>query len=183
MLQDFSYAIFGLGDSSYPKFNWPARKLKRRLDMLGATEICEKGEADDQHYLGWVWMYSLLCIGCTLTPHSTCCSIDGTLAPWLDALWSTLLQHFPLQPHQHIRPATARPPPRITLTPVTVSSAQAGPSQVPPLPDEMLQATLVQNRRVTSEDHFQDTRHLILDFNHDLSYVELVNSQRQMVGR
>lgn len=52
LLQDFHYALFGLGDSTYPKFNWPVRKLNRRLDMLGAREIIEKGEADDQHYLG-----------------------------------------------------------------------------------------------------------------------------------
>ena len=54
---------------------------------------------------------------------------------------------------------------------------------MPPLPDDMLQATLAQNRRVTSEDHFQDTRHLILDFDHDLSYVEPVSGQCQMVAR
>lgn len=53
MLSDFHYAIFGLGDSSYPKFNWPARKLSRRLEMLGARELIPKGEADDQHYLGY----------------------------------------------------------------------------------------------------------------------------------
>jgi sulfite reductase alpha subunit-like flavoprotein len=52
LLHDFHYAVFGLGDSSYPKFNWPARKLSRRLEMLGAQELVPKGEADDQHYLG-----------------------------------------------------------------------------------------------------------------------------------
>lgn len=61
------YTQFGLGDSSYPKylipvyrflllvltianrFNWAARKLRKRLSQLGATEIYPCGEADDQH--------------------------------------------------------------------------------------------------------------------------------------
>lgn len=34
----------------------------------------------------------------------------------------------------------------------------------------MVQATLAQNKRVTAEDHFQDTRHIILDFDEDLDY-------------
>lgn len=34
----------------------------------------------------------------------------------------------------------------------------------------MLQATLKQNKRVTAEDHFQDTRHIILQFDQDLDY-------------
>lgn len=34
-----------------------------------------------------------------------------------------------------------------------------------------MQATLTQNERVTAEDHFQDTRHIILEFDEDLNYV------------
>ncbi|KAK9894229.1 NADPH dependent diflavin oxidoreductase 1 [Cystobasidium minutum MCA 4210] len=146
LLQDFNYALFGLGDSTYPKFNWPVRKLKRRLDMLGANELIEKGEADDQHYLG----------------------IDGTLMPWLDNLWSTLLQHFPLPPHLHILPAHSRPPPRVSLTPIPVPSTSTSEPFI--VPAGMVQATLTQNKRVTAEDHFQDTRHVILEFEQDLSY-------------
>lgn len=39
-----SFAIFGLGDSSYPKFNAVARKLSVRLHQLGALpfhEVCQ----------------------------------------------------------------------------------------------------------------------------------------------
>jgi sulfite reductase alpha subunit-like flavoprotein len=52
LFEDLSFAVFGLGDTSYEKFCWAAKKLARRMSSLGATEICERGEGDDQHPLG-----------------------------------------------------------------------------------------------------------------------------------
>lgn len=52
LFEDLSFAVFGLGDTSYEKFCWAAKKLGRRMSSLGATEICERGEGDDQHLLG-----------------------------------------------------------------------------------------------------------------------------------
>lgn len=52
--EDLHYAVFGLGDSSYEKFCWPAKKLSRRLERLGATAICPRAEGDTQHTLGYV---------------------------------------------------------------------------------------------------------------------------------
>jgi len=46
------YTVFGLGDTSYEKFCWAAKKLSRRLQSLGATEFYERGEGDEQHPLG-----------------------------------------------------------------------------------------------------------------------------------
>ena len=54
LLEDLHFAVFGLGDSSYEKFCWPAKKLSRRLVGLGATQICPRGEGDDQHHFGLV---------------------------------------------------------------------------------------------------------------------------------
>jgi sulfite reductase alpha subunit-like flavoprotein len=54
ILEDLHFAVFGLGDSSYEKFCWPAKKLARRLVGLGATQMCHRGEGDDQHYFGLV---------------------------------------------------------------------------------------------------------------------------------
>ena len=50
--EDFSFALFGLGDTSYEKFCWAAKKLSRRLQSLGALEFYERGEGDEQHPLG-----------------------------------------------------------------------------------------------------------------------------------
>ncbi len=41
-------AVFGLGDSGYPKFNVVAKKLDRRLDALGARKLLPLGLGDDQ---------------------------------------------------------------------------------------------------------------------------------------
>lgn len=47
------YAVFGLGDSSYEKFNAAARKLSMRLKQLGAHEIIPIGLGDDQGAYGY----------------------------------------------------------------------------------------------------------------------------------
>jgi flavodoxin len=54
LLMDLPFAVFGLGDSTYPKFCWPAKKIDRRLEQLGAARLIERGEGDEQDYLGSV---------------------------------------------------------------------------------------------------------------------------------
>ena len=69
-----SFTTFGFGDSSYPKFNWAARKLHKRLEQLGAQEFYARGEADEQHDEG----------------------TDGAFLPWSRDLRKWLLQEYPL---------------------------------------------------------------------------------------
>lgn len=52
-LEGVRYAVFGLGDSGYQKFNFVAKKLDNRLLDLGATAIVERGLGDDQHPSGY----------------------------------------------------------------------------------------------------------------------------------
>ncbi|PQE06217.1 hypothetical protein CJF30_00005198 [Rutstroemia sp. NJR-2017a BBW] len=73
-LNHVSFTTFGLGDSSYPKFNFAARKLHKRLEQLGANEIYPRGEADEQHEDG----------------------IDGTFLSWSADFRKTLLSTYPL---------------------------------------------------------------------------------------
>jgi sulfite reductase alpha subunit-like flavoprotein len=40
-----------LGDSSYQKFNFAAKKLHKRLLQLGATALINPGLGDEQHEL------------------------------------------------------------------------------------------------------------------------------------
>ena len=47
-LQAVRYAVFGCGDTSYPKFNAVARRLDMRLQQLGATQLVPCGLGDDQ---------------------------------------------------------------------------------------------------------------------------------------
>ncbi|XP_024524113.1 NADPH-dependent diflavin oxidoreductase 1 [Selaginella moellendorffii] len=67
-LENVNYAVFGLGDSGYQKFNFVALKLDRRLADLGAKSIVYRGLGDDQHRSGY----------------------EGALDPWLTSLWSAV---------------------------------------------------------------------------------------------
>jgi sulfite reductase alpha subunit-like flavoprotein len=49
ILSHVNYALIGLGDSTYPKFNFVGKKLAKRLEQLGARAMCEKVLADEQH--------------------------------------------------------------------------------------------------------------------------------------
>lgn len=72
-LKGVHYAVFGLGDSGYQKYNFVAKKLDKRLCDLGAVAIIEKGLGDDQHPSGY----------------------EGALDPWMSSLWNTLYQYNP----------------------------------------------------------------------------------------
>ncbi|KAM2587454.1 hypothetical protein TB1_044635 [Malus domestica] len=67
-LEGLGYAVFGLGDSGYQKFNFVAKKLDRRLLDLGATPIVQRGLGDDQHPSGY----------------------EAALDPWMASLWNML---------------------------------------------------------------------------------------------
>jgi sulfite reductase alpha subunit-like flavoprotein len=49
LLSGVRFGIYGLGDTSYPNFNYAALKLSKRLTQLGATELLPIGAADEQH--------------------------------------------------------------------------------------------------------------------------------------
>ncbi|KAL8091377.1 NADPH-dependent diflavin oxidoreductase 1-like isoform X1 [Apium graveolens] len=72
-LKGVHYAVFGLGDSGYQKYNFVAKKLDKRLSDLGAVAIIERGLGDDQHPSGY----------------------EGALDPWMSSLWNTLYKYNP----------------------------------------------------------------------------------------
>ncbi|KAE8209406.1 hypothetical protein CF327_g6605 [Tilletia walkeri] len=151
ILSDLHTAVFGLGDSSYPRFCWPARKLTRRLHALGAQDLLstdDEGkdqvsvEADDQHPLG----------------------LEGTLMPWLDRLYATLEHNFPSSPqYPRISDDLMLPPRvRVRLRPSSdekqQNSSADSSSSTPYIPPGWQPARLVRNERVTDPNHFQDVR-------------------------
>ncbi|QSZ32284.1 hypothetical protein DSL72_001858 [Monilinia vaccinii-corymbosi] len=73
-LSHVNFTTFGLGDSSYAKFNFAARKLHKRLEQLGGNEIYPRGEGDEQHEEG----------------------VDGTFLSWYIDLRKKLLELYPL---------------------------------------------------------------------------------------
>ncbi|KAI1450344.1 riboflavin synthase domain-like protein [Annulohypoxylon stygium] len=92
-LQRVNFTTFGLGDSSYTKYNWAVRKLHKRLEQLGATEFFARGEADERHQDG----------------------IDGTFLSWSLSLRSHLLKEYPLPEGVSPIPPEVQLPPKFTL--------------------------------------------------------------------
>ncbi|KAL3465859.1 hypothetical protein BJX64DRAFT_252045 [Aspergillus heterothallicus] len=169
-LSGLQFTWFGLGDSSYPKFNWAARKLYKRLLQLGANEIYTGGEADHQHPEG----------------------LEGTFIPWLTSFRQHLLQQYPLPAGQEPIPDDVQLPPKWVLElkghgtlpsveEVASRNSENGAIQGSfsdpyrleidqrPLHDS-LTATLVQNERVTPQTHWQDVRSLSLTVPDAVSY-------------
>ncbi|KAF8532599.1 riboflavin synthase domain-like protein [Gautieria morchelliformis] len=146
LLEGMEYAVFGLGDTAYEKFCWAAKKLARRLESLGGREICPRGEGDEQHFLG----------------------IEGALDPWIERLFESLLALFPLPQGLEILPAHHLRPSRITMTPCRdITDTQHTAPQTPNMPPF---ATLKLNRRITSQDWYQDVRHLEFELDTPVEY-------------
>ncbi|KAF9178794.1 NADPH-dependent diflavin oxidoreductase 1 [Haplosporangium sp. Z 767] len=146
-LDHMEYTVFGLGDSSYIKFNWPAKKLYKRLMQLGAVPFYEPGYADDQHYLG----------------------VDGTLGPWLTGLWKVALEKYPMPAHLEIIPEDVIFQNSFSLVfdPKYRSMDMDMEKDHEPILDFNTEpgsylATLIKNKRITDPKHGQDVRHIEL---------------------
>jgi sulfite reductase alpha subunit-like flavoprotein len=66
ILEEVNFALFGLGDSSYEKFNYAGKVLGRRMESLGAAWLGEPGWGDERAPNGLV-LYQLLLMDCILT--------------------------------------------------------------------------------------------------------------------
>ena len=67
-LKQLKFAVFGLGDSAYIKFNVVAKKLHNRLCHLGAQKVVDRGLGDEQDDAGF----------------------ETALDPWLSDFWNGL---------------------------------------------------------------------------------------------
>ncbi|MCJ1400053.1 NAPDH-dependent diflavin reductase [Xylographa trunciseda] len=174
-----NFTVFGLGDSSYPKYNFAAHKLQRRLIQLGAEEFFPRGEGDEQHPEGY----------------------ESTFIPWLNSLREHLLTQYP--PNNGIEPIPSDRllPPKVTLVlekqdqranghsgniPQSFSNddmmtkkatvLSAHPNGIPRHGKQYLnsavelEATLEHNQRITPDDHWQDVRHLSFSANGSYIY-------------
>ncbi|KAL2852962.1 hypothetical protein BJY01DRAFT_232449 [Aspergillus pseudoustus] len=146
-LSGVRFTWFGLGDSSYPKFNWAARKLCKRLLQLGADEIYPGGEADHQHPEG----YDPIPEDVQLPPKWVLKIRDQGTLPSVGAVaaYSKESENGPIKsdfPDSYCLDIDQRP-----------------------LHDS-LTATLVQNERVTPQTHWQDVRQLSLTVPDKVSY-------------
>ncbi|XP_043951970.1 NADPH-dependent diflavin oxidoreductase 1 isoform X3 [Gambusia affinis] len=139
-------AVLGLGDSSYPKFNFVAKKLQKRLVQLGAAMLVPVGLADDQHDLG----------------------PDAVIDPWLQSFWEKVLVLYPVLSEVEPLRDDELLPPSYTIHFLDEKTDQNqernGTDPDRPVPSESspFPARMLSNRRVTDPTHFQDVR--LLDF-------------------
>ncbi|XP_027622065.1 NADPH-dependent diflavin oxidoreductase 1 isoform X2 [Tupaia chinensis] len=143
------FAVLGLGDSSYTKFNFVAKKLHRRLLQLGASALLPLCLGDEQHELG----------------------ADAAIDPWLRDLWERVLGLYPMPDGlTEISPGVPLP------SRFTMQLLQGAPSECsqephmacaspggPPSESKPFLAPVVSNQRVTSPSHFQDVRLIEFD--------------------
>ena len=144
-LQSLTFALLGLGDSSYLKFNYIAKKLFKRLQQLGARELMPIGLADDQHELG----------------------AEAVIDPWLRACMENIMTVYPLPADlQPISQDVLLPSKfKITLHDGASASAIEHNSSLSSVYDEdnPFYAKMLSNARVTADDHWQDVRLICLD--------------------
>ncbi|XP_032254730.1 NADPH-dependent diflavin oxidoreductase 1 isoform X4 [Phoca vitulina] len=148
-LCQMDFAVLGLGDSSYAKFNFVAKKLHRRLLQLGGRALLPVCLGDDQHELG----------------------PDAAVDPWLHDLWGKVLGLYPVPLDLGTIPAGVPLPSKFTLhflpaAPRVCSEGQrvAGTDpQGPPSERQPFLAAMVTNQRVTGPSHFQDVRLIEFD--------------------
>lgn len=146
LLNHLEITSFGLGDSSYPKFNYAIRKLHARLMQLGCQELCLRCEADEQAPEGVDKFYSEWEFALTSTLQTKCNVVE------LDT-------EFVLPPETPVKVVDTEQD-IDTLGDKTIATSRP----------ELRIGTLVQNKRVTAPDHFQDVRHIIITAE-NLNYV------------
>uniref|UniRef100_A0A8D2DJR8 NADPH-dependent diflavin oxidoreductase 1 n=1 Tax=Sciurus vulgaris TaxID=55149 RepID=A0A8D2DJR8_SCIVU len=82
-LCQMDFAVVGLGDSAYAKFNFVAKKLHRRLLQLGGSALLPMCLGDDQHELGLPSKFTLQFIQEAPNPGSkeSCLASPESLGP------------------------------------------------------------------------------------------------------
>lgn len=150
-LAEMQFGVFCLGDSSYPRFCWAGRKLARRLLQLGAAEVIGRGEGDELADGG----------------------IDAAFAFWTEKVrelvrdrWSVIDRGLEEIPENVVLPSK-------WVLEFDGSTEMNGERYSGGFVDGIMHqlhaprsggllATVSQNTRITSQDHFQDVRHISL---------------------
>lgn len=130
-LAHVEFTVFGLGDSSYEKFNVVARKLCARLKQLGARSLIDEAYGDDQARYAYYSAY----------------------VPWCRKLFTKLESKglVKINRSPYLQPTddyTIRTPGKDENCDVSIRK-------------RILQAEVVCNSRITSPSWHQDVRHLV----------------------
>ncbi|KAF3989023.1 hypothetical protein FT663_00599 [Candidozyma haemuli var. vulneris] len=149
LLNHIKFTTFGLGDSSYPKFNYAIKKIHIRLRQLGCKELCPRCESDEQSPEG----------------------IDGYYAEWETSVIDALQKEFPniysIDDHVLLPPVF-----KMNVKEDGFDATEDSDLSITRRSKGLSIGTVVKNERKTAEGHFQDVRHMIVEDNeHNLSYI------------
>ncbi|XP_055617108.1 NADPH-dependent diflavin oxidoreductase 1 [Toxorhynchites rutilus septentrionalis] len=163
-LRMLSFGVLGLGDSRYPKFNYVAKRLHKRLLQLGGNALLPVGLCDDQHDLGY----------------------GAVFMPWMDKFWDSLLQLSPIP----VGLSKLEQSPREYRWVIERSSELPRENDVDMYGDVKVEncflSEVEENKRTTSVDHFQDVRLITFPKKNvdwtpgDVVYVRPHNSQEDV---
>jgi len=165
-LHKVQFTTFGLGDSSYARYNVAHRMLHGRLVQLGAQPFCDRGEGNEQHPEGhsagvreWVVLLKQKLIDLfPLAPDTTPIADDVFLEPkWQLAVANEAIDHT-----NGIYDVASNS--------VTNGNAHAEPARdLLPVKSAYV-AEIVSNDRITSAEHFQDVRVMDLHLQDRFTY-------------
>lgn len=167
LLSNITFSVLGLGDSSFEKFNFAAKKLNKRLNQLGATELLPIALADDQHDLG----------------------IDAVFGPWSDDLFKSICLQYNLSKKSFYNENEIIQRFNVILLPdekiddesnkdIYLYEAQKNKT--------LIISSVIENTRTTSPNHFQDVRLIkfkVPELNYspgDILYIKAKNSDKQV---
>lgn len=166
-LSNTTFSVLGLGDSSFEKFNFVAKKLNKRLTQLGATQLLPIGLADDQHDLG----------------------IDGVFGPWLENLFIKLCEtfHVPIKvPANDNRIVERFNVDILTDNIISNDDKQDIYMYETKKNKRLIRSVVLENTRTTTFDHFQDVRLIkfkaagVIYSPGDIVYIKAKNSDEQV---
>ncbi|XP_074094792.1 NADPH-dependent diflavin oxidoreductase 1-like isoform X2 [Cotesia typhae] len=163
LLINLMYAVLGLGDSSYEKYNYAAKKLYKRLLQLGGTSIIPIGLADDQHDLG----------------------IDAAIDPWIQKLFNQIGELYNITLLKSIESSfkfynnnddTFNIEERYDITILSnnddnnkyyldnIYLKEVG------INENLMICKVIDNIKLTAQDHYQNVRLIKLLFNNNIDY-------------
>lgn len=143
-LSSLKFAVYGLGDSSYAKFNYVSKILFKRLKDCGASPLQDLVTGDEQHKFG----------------------CDGVIYPKLDELWLKLSNNKYFDRSE--RPENSYFASWFQPNERPIPSDEFIPDYI--LKQDIKTAFCTTNQRVTSDSHFQDTRLLCFKTDDNIKY-------------
>jgi len=143
ILSTIHFAVFGCGDSKFKLFNYPSKRLYRRLLQLGANPINERGIGDNSNENGHF----------------------QTLYPWIEDLKKNLETQGLVSAVKEVEKQSNF---IIEFTNDNDSNLTIDPSVRNNKASEIYE--VVKNNRTTPDDYFRDTRLINLKTTNTLSY-------------